>query len=794
MDTKNTNISLSIICIDVDPSIITYILSKPDSSDFSLDICTNLEHAHKKIASTLYDIYIIGVHIPESPVALIEEIKKREADNSSIVLILDKHFTQCHQSLLEEDEKIVYVFEKSNFKESVDLLFKEICERKTSPNNESKLEEIKRNYDGTIQQKVAHLTEMIKAAQENPELCKELNADIHKLSGSAGCFGYNSISEICKEKEKEITQHLADGTYKNREWLSSLSKFIEEIKQRFQIFSFKTSSSTLKYSPMEKPLLFIVNDDVNFLELVEKIKESFWVQLVVESDPKKAIELLCSPQFNPDGMIVSQTFSSSSISGFDILKVPSEKEESSHIVSAVLLDDDSIDARLEAMNRGADYVFCNPVSAYLLLKNMTEAIKTKTENPIKILLVDDDLDFCNYMIAILNDMGLTTYAINEGSDLFKKLEEFRPNILLLDLSLPKYDGMNLLKTLRGDILYKDLVIVIVTGNEQFDIINAYASNVDHILFKPIDPIHLQKHILSIIKKITENEPTNDYTGLFHPQELMDELNECFIKSDRNESTLALFEISNKKAAQPPPKDLASYISNQLQWEMSDAEKCFIYKPSMFAIIFEESRLENIQIQMYDFLTHLAKRDKKWNLSFNCGIVPISKKFTNVYNIIKVAEECLLEASKKGPAMVNIVQRLPIDESNAKKEVIIIDPNRDLIKILKRSFESRGVIVNAFSEGGDALKHLINVDHPSPALIIMERNLPDMDGIDLFQKLKSRFKSKIPFFILTVFSSDKDISDSIKMGVQEYITKPFNISILLQKSLQTIFKDQEIVVY
>lgn len=542
-----------------------------------------------------------------------------------------------------------------------------------------------------------------------------------------------------------------------------------------------------------KPLLFVADDDINFLELLERLKEAFSIELVVESNPQKAVERLNSPDFNPQGIVLSQTYLSNSLTGLDIYNTI-EKKRTPKPILALILDKETIDVRLEAMQKGCEYIFSKPVSAYALLRSMSEALEVKPEAPLKVLVLDDDIDFCDYVSFVLAEIGVSTFAIYEATDLFKKLDELKPDILLLDVILPKYDGVHLLKTLRQDINYRNIIIVIVTGSARSNTrINAYEANVDDILFKPIDKDILQKRILSIADRmVAEKKPADHYIGLLHLKELTNELN-YIIKSGRPEFYLAVFELHNiaewtKQHGYISERELMVYISNQLQWEADHKMRCYLYKTSIFAIIFEGLELDIIENKLYKFLTHIVHEKSTLHLSFDCGVVSVSKNFGDGLKVLQDAEESLSEASWKEAAPVKIVHHLAKDEQEVKKEVLIIDPDRELLKILKKAFESHGILVRTYVEGSDALKDLLaSSENNLPSLIISERKLPDMDGIDVFLKLKTRFRKRIPFFILTVFSSDKDISEGIKHGVLEYIVKPFNISILIQKALHALFK-------
>jgi len=794
MTTKSAISTLQILCIDIEPSSVAYILTKPEAENFALDTCRSLLDAQKKIASTSYDVYIIDMSLLEaSAFTFLHEIRKKGP--STIAVILDSLPEESDLRMLKEDKKIDFIIEKRNVQQRIDLMIKEILESKRvkAETHKNRMLEFKQQYDASIPEKIALLTELTRSAQQNPELIKELKGALHKIGGSAKSYGYENVGVLCKAMETEINANIASGKYKDPQWLTSLDDFIKRIKEGYQTSSVNESSpaSPAKLPSIANPVLFVVDDDVHFLELLERVKAGFPIDLVVEFDPQKAIERLRS-DFTPYCILVSQKFRTSSLTGLDILAQAKKKPSP---LAVILLEKDLIDVRLDATQKGCDYVFCKPVSAYVLLKSIAKAMEVKPLDSYKVLVVDDDTDFCNFVIANLTDIGITINTISEPSEIFNKLEVFKPDILLLDISLSfKYDGLQLLKSIRQDMAYRNLTIVIITSGEQIETkIKAYVANADDILFKPIDQKFLQKRILSIIdRKTSTKDPIDDYTGLPHLEELMEALNDSIKKSTSSKSHLVLFEVNklgemNKQKGYLFTKEIMILVVNKLLWESDDKMKCFVYNTSTFAIIFEGSHIKVIENKIFTFLNRLVQAEQRWPISFNCCIVPLSKNFVNASKILQAAEESLSEAATKEASSVKIVQRLQ-GEGDDKQELVIIDPSRDLLNIMKHAFEGHGLVVHTYCEGGEALKDLLAYsENRLPSLIIMERNLPDMDGMNLYFKLKTRFRTTIPFFILTVFSSDKDISDGIKQGIQEYIVKPFNISFLVKKALQVVHK-------
>jgi DNA-binding response OmpR family regulator len=126
-----------------------------------------------------------------------------------------------------------------------------------------------------------------------------------------------------------------------------------------------------------------------------------------------------------------------------------------------------------------------------------------------------------------------------------------------------------------------------------------------------------------------------------------------------------------------------------------------------------------------------------------------------------------------------------------KLIVAVDDDDNIRKMLSISFQSQGFSVKSFENGKDALDFLLdekNIENLS--LLILDRMLPDMDGLEILKKVQEKYENKIPVLILSVVSSQKDILEGLKQGALEYINKPFNLEILMQKAKDLIEKENK----
>jgi len=125
----------------------------------------------------------------------------------------------------------------------------------------------------------------------------------------------------------------------------------------------------------------------------------------------------------------------------------------------------------------------------------------------------------------------------------------------------------------------------------------------------------------------------------------------------------------------------------------------------------------------------------------------------------------------------------------EKLVVIVEDDKDLLDMLLFSFEAEGFSVKGLENRAKALEFLLNKENLNQiSLLIMDRLLPDGDGLDIIRELQPIIPKHIPVLFLSVLSSEKDILSGLKHGAVDYIAKPFSLPVLLTKALALINRE------
>ena len=127
-------------------------------------------------------------------------------------------------------------------------------------------------------------------------------------------------------------------------------------------------------------------------------------------------------------------------------------------------------------------------------------------SPLKILVVDDDLDIIEILKYNLNKSGYLVKSAKNGIEAIKKAKKFMPNIILMDVMMPEMSGIEACSEIKQiDELSETMIIFLSARSEDYTQISAYDAGADDYISKPIKPKILIKKISNIAKKIKSNK-------------------------------------------------------------------------------------------------------------------------------------------------------------------------------------------------------------------------------------------------------------------------------------------------
>ncbi|UCC16967.1 MAG: response regulator [Dehalococcoidales bacterium] len=105
----------------------------------------------------------------------------------------------------------------------------------------------------------------------------------------------------------------------------------------------------------------------------------------------------------------------------------------------------------------------------------------------------------------------------------------------------------------------------------------------------------------------------------------------------------------------------------------------------------------------------------------------------------------------------------------KYNILIVDDEAQVTLVIKRVLEKEGYAVTTANDGHEALELVVK---SPPDLIILDINMPGINGYQVLEKIRERHD--IPVIMLSANQSASSIGESIGLGADDYIRKPFHL--------------------
>jgi CheY-like chemotaxis protein len=132
----------------------------------------------------------------------------------------------------------------------------------------------------------------------------------------------------------------------------------------------------------------------------------------------------------------------------------------------------------------------------------------------RILIADDNLPNSELLEAYLSDLDCEIAMAADGQETLNQVKAFQPDLILLDVMMPKLSGFEVCRKLKDDPATRRIMILMVTAlNELGDIERAVQAGTDDFLSKPVNKLELIKRVENMLKLkdiSDENERLRQY--------------------------------------------------------------------------------------------------------------------------------------------------------------------------------------------------------------------------------------------------------------------------------------------
>jgi two-component system response regulator VicR len=123
-------------------------------------------------------------------------------------------------------------------------------------------------------------------------------------------------------------------------------------------------------------------------------------------------------------------------------------------------------------------------------------------NNKRILFVDDERDLIETVMFRLRRAGYDVFPVYDGAEALHRVADIKPDLILLDLMLPKVDGLKVCESLKKDLRYSAIPIIVFTARTQNDDVRkSKEMGADAYLAKPFEPRDLLSKINALLLQV-----------------------------------------------------------------------------------------------------------------------------------------------------------------------------------------------------------------------------------------------------------------------------------------------------
>ncbi|MFA6921535.1 MAG: diguanylate cyclase, partial [Gallionella sp.] len=332
------------------------------------------------------------------------------------------------------------------------------------------------------------------------------------------------------------------------------------------------------------------------------------------------------------------------------------------IPSIFLSARDDFAARLGAVQAGSAAYFHKPARAIDLVATLDELTCRQQPEPYRILIVDDEPEIASYHSIILQESGMVTNQLSEPARVLDVLQEFRPDMVLMDMYMPGCSGHDLAKLIRQVPDYVGLPIVFLSSEtdrkKQF---SAMRIGAEGFLTKPVIPEDLVAAVAiraERMRTLRSLMARDSLTGLFNHTTTTQFLENAVARAKRSAGTLCFamididhFKSVNDTRGHPVGDQVILALSRVLQQRLRNTDIVGRYGGEEFAVILQDVSIERatklLDELRQDFARVVFHSDSgEFSCTFSAGIAryPAHK---SMETLREMADKALYEAKHSG---------------------------------------------------------------------------------------------------------------------------------------------------
>ncbi|WP_071515146.1 response regulator [Geitlerinema sp. PCC 9228] len=318
----------------------------------------------------------------------------------------------------------------------------------------------------------------------NGECWKQAYNEVHKLAGCLGTFGFPEASKTAQQLEQQLQQPASLST----EDIQQIQLLLEQLQGQLQA---QTAESKGMPAGNEDPpeeenndnFLLLVSRDRHLLQTIPGEAQAWGYTLQTATSLKATQQVFTESTGIPQVLLLDLEVCDRVQDSLDWLA--SFHHNASQIPVVAIHSSDNFRDRLQVARLGGRAFLQKPLSPFQAMEAVWEIQQNKDATGT-ILIVDDNREQLVLLEQLLHPWGFRTRTLQDSTHFWPTLQQIQPDLLILDVEMPKYSGIELCQVLRNDPQWRELPVLFLTVHKDTQTVtNIFAAGGDDYIGKPL---------------------------------------------------------------------------------------------------------------------------------------------------------------------------------------------------------------------------------------------------------------------------------------------------------------------
>lgn len=303
-----------------------------------------------------------------------------------------------------------------------------------------------------------------------PETQQAAEQAAHKLAGVLGMFGRDEGTQLAQQLESR----LADG----HDRLMAVPSLVANLTQALNLANDVTPQPPVAFPD---PRLLLISTDLKLgvaLQQITQTAELGWQPMTTLADAKVWL------QTHDPELVVLDLDSAAFEPGLSLLADLASRTPA--VPTVVLTRLDSLGDRIKIAAVGAQGLLTKPVTASDIWAVGSQLLQRSRIQVVQVLAVDDDPILLQAVRRMLEPWGMRVTTLEDPTRFWEVLNATQPNLLILDVEMPEFSGIELCKAVRTDPRWHDLPTLFLTAHRDAKTVEqVFTAGADDYVAKPI---------------------------------------------------------------------------------------------------------------------------------------------------------------------------------------------------------------------------------------------------------------------------------------------------------------------